>query len=159
MLGEDDGSHPLQLRVAWSDVDDRSTILIAVRNPPPPPVLPDDPLGALTGWCGQDQILVLTSDADDRVVQVAGEPAVLGFDHGDTILGMTSDELVGSLSERFGAPNLGPGPSGRIADSVVTFGDDPSTESPTLRVMVDRSEHAAVVFIGRRNRVVSGGAR
>ena len=149
----------MQLRVAWSDVDDRSTILIAVRNPPPPPTLPDDPLGVLTGWCGPDQILVLTSDADDRVVQATGDPAVLGFDRRDRILGMTSDELVASLSERFGPPNLQPGPSGRTADSVVTFGNDPSIESPTLRVMVDRSEHASVVFIGRRNRFASGGAR
>ena len=113
VLGEDDGNHPLQLRVAWSDVHEQSTILIAVRNPPPPPVLPDDPLGALTDWCGEEHVLVLTCDADDRVVGVAGEPAVLGFDHENTILGMTSDELVGSLGDRFGPADLQPGPSGR----------------------------------------------
>ena len=151
VLGEDDGNHPLQLRVAWSDVGDRSTILIAVRNPPPPPVLPADPLAALTSWCDPDQILVLTCDADDRVVEVDGEPHVLGLDHAQAILGMTNNELVGSLSERFGPPTLRPGPSGLVADSVVTFGDEPSTAGTILRVMVDRSDRAAVVLIGRRD--------
>lgn len=41
VLGEDDGTHPLQVRIAWRDVGERSTVLVAVRNPPPPVVAVD----------------------------------------------------------------------------------------------------------------------
>ncbi len=149
VLGEDDGRHRLQLRIAWRDVGDRSTVLVAFRNPPPQqPVLPDDPLGEMSEWCGSDRIVALTLDADDRVEHVEGNTAAIGFGPEDAVLGRTSEELIEALARRHGSPRLAPGPSGRPADDLVIFGADGGTR--VLRVMTERGPAGAVVLVGGR---------
>jgi MoaA/NifB/PqqE/SkfB family radical SAM enzyme len=149
VLGEDDGSHPLQLRIVWRDIGDCSTVLVALRNPPPPPVLPDDPLREMSAWCGPDRVVALTLDVDDRVEDVDGNTAAIGLGAEDDVLGRTSEELIEALALRHGSPRLEPGPSGRSADAVVTFGAGAGT--PILRVMTERGPAGAVVLVGRED--------
>jgi MoaA/NifB/PqqE/SkfB family radical SAM enzyme len=146
VLGDDNVSHPLQIRIAWRDVGDRSTVLVAIRNPPPPPTLPDDPEAEIAAWCGTDRVVSLHLGADGRVEQVTGDPTVLGFEAATALVGRTSGELITALSERHGTPVLGPGPSGRSADVLVRF-DGPGG-TLTLRVMTDPIATGTSVLIG-----------
>lgn len=157
VLGEDDGTHPLQVRIAWSDIGDRSTVLVALRNPPPPPELPDDPLGEMSEWCAPDRVVILTLDADDRVEQVAGNTTAIGFGAADTVPGRTTQELIEALADRFGSPRIETGPSGRSADALVFFSSTSGT--PVLRVMTERGPAGTVVLVGGRAHVETGGER
>jgi MoaA/NifB/PqqE/SkfB family radical SAM enzyme len=148
VLGQEGPDHPMQFRVSWDDSVDRTTVLVAVRNPPPPPVLPADPLAVLTAWCGADNVIVLTCDADEVITGTDGDLGLLlpGDDHDP--VGSTTTGLIGRLESELGAFELAPGPSGFVADSLVTFVGPTDRPALRLRVMVERRSDDVTMMIG-----------
>jgi len=135
--------HPVEFRVSWNRVGDRTEILVAVRNPPPP-TLPEDPLAEMAAWCGADRVVVLETTADDAVTAALGPVEVL-LGVAPPYADRTTADLFGVLTDRHGAPEVGPGPSGFAGDSVVRFGSDPAL---AIRVMVDRRDDGATMLLG-----------
>lgn len=141
------GEDPVAFRVSWNTVDSRTTMLVAVRNPPPPPVLPDDPDAVMAQWCGEDRMVVLRCDPEERIVAADGAvDEVLGVDV--PVVGRSTASLFTELTERHGAPTITAGPSALAADTCAEFGDGAAALS--LRVMVERDDAGSRVILGRR---------
>lgn len=144
----DDGPGATQVRLTWDDVADHRTVFVAVRNPPGPPPLPDDPWGSLGRTCLPGRVVVLVCDPDETVVEAHGDALdVVGIPNDDLVGALTAD-ILGRIAAAHDSVDLLPGPSGGVADSWLDLGSaDGSTRR--LRVLVDRSPDLVTVAIGR----------
>lgn len=148
VLGEDGGNDSIQVRLAWREVGEASTVFVAVRNPPPRPVLPEDPIGELLAWSDAGSIVTLELGLDGRVERVTGDTTAMGLGTVESVAGRSSEELMTALAARHGSPVLEPGPSGLTADVMMSF--EETSSSPILRIMTDTTPAGAVVLLAIR---------
>ncbi len=134
-----------EIRLTWDDSIDGQTVLVAVRNPPGPPPLPDHPWEELVGSSSSGAIVVVTCDLDEVVTSVDGDPApVLGLRQSD-LVGRSTSSIFERLTNSVRQVELGPGPSGREADSLLELHHADGTLT-RLRVLVDRAEVVTVAI-------------
>ena len=150
VIGDADEKGGRQFRVAWSTSDTITTAFVAVRNPPEPPVLPENPRAVLNEWCGADSVILLRCDQDEVIVSTEGSLQMIGADSESELRGLTTDSVLGQLMARFGEMEITPGPSGSSTDSMVAFRGGAAREGLQLRVVVERLEDSVVVYIGRQ---------
>ncbi len=137
------GPESTLVRMSWDDQLDDPTALVAVRNPPGRPPLPDDPWGAIVETARGRPVLVLVCDADELVTEVHGDPVgVLGLGLGD-LLGVHTPAVFERLTEGSEHHRFSRGPSGRSADLRldIELRDAPARR---LRILVDRSSETTV---------------
>jgi len=137
-----------QFRIAWSTNESATTAFLAVRNPPEPPVLPENPRAVLEDWCGADQVIVLNCDRDEQILSSSGRLAVIEVESATDLIGLNTQAVLSRLVKGHGAMTVSPGPSGFIADSLVSFTHEDSSQSLQLRVIVERLDEAVLVYIG-----------
>ncbi|MBU6215214.1 MAG: radical SAM protein [Acidobacteria bacterium] len=132
-----------EVRLAWDDAVDGRTVLVAVRNPPGPPPLPDDPWAELVRTSAPGGVVIFTCDTSEEVTAVDGDTRrVLGLEGAD-LLGRRTEQILERLTSVVEQADLGPGPSGREADSTLDLRSADGT-TRRLRVMVDRSDVVTV---------------
>jgi hypothetical protein len=135
-----------EIRLTWDDAVEGRTVLVAVRNPPGPPPLPDDPWTDLLGTSAPGAVVVLTCDATEVVTDVEGDTVtVLGLEPTD-LLGQQTERILGRLTSNAERVEFGTGPSGREADSTLELHTTDDTVR-RLRILVDRG-HVVTVAIG-----------
>jgi MoaA/NifB/PqqE/SkfB family radical SAM enzyme len=140
-----DGPGATQIRLTWDDVIDHRTVFVAVRNPPGPPPLPDDPWADLLDTSAPGAIVVLTCDATEVVTDVEGDTVtVLGLEPAD-LLGQATERILGRVTSAADRVEFGPGPSGREADSTLELHAADGTVR-RLRVLVDRGDVVTVAI-------------
>jgi hypothetical protein len=127
-----------------------TTAFLAVRNPPEPPVLPEDPQGVLNEWCGQQSVVLLRCDLGEQILSTHGNLEVIEIGSERDVQGLNTAAVLGRLVKQHGNMTVSAGPSGFIADSMVSFSHTESEEGLQLRVIVERLEDAVVVYIGRQ---------
>jgi hypothetical protein len=110
--------------------------------------LPENPRAVLEDWCGADHVIVLNCDRDEQILSSSGRLAVIEVESATDLLGLHTQAVLGRLVEGHGAMTVSPGPSGFIADSLVSFSHEDSSQSLQLRVIVERFDEAVVVYIG-----------
>jgi hypothetical protein len=138
-------SSSTEIRLAWDDAVEGRTALVAVRNPPGPPPLPDDPWADLLGTSTPGAIVVLTCDATEVVTDVEGDSGtVLGLEPTD-LLGQATEQILGRVTSTADRVEFGPGPSGREADSTLELRSADGTVR-RLRVLVDRGNVVTVAI-------------
>lgn len=134
------------VRLSWDDQRGSSTALVAVRNPPGEPLLPDDPWGELTSTSSAEDIMILVCDGDEIVTEVHGDP--------DRVLGLGVEQLLGAhtptiferLAETAAQHRFSRGPSGRAADLWLDL-EQVGRPPRRVRVLVDRGA-ATTVAVG-----------
>jgi MoaA/NifB/PqqE/SkfB family radical SAM enzyme len=135
-----------EIRLTWDDAVEGRTVLVAVRNPPGPPPLPDDPWTDLLGTSAPGAVVVLTCDVTEVVTDVEGDTVtVLGLEPTD-LLGQQTERILGRLTSNAERVEFGTGPSGREADSTLELHTTDDTVR-RLRILVDRG-HVVTVAIG-----------
>lgn len=150
VIGDDSEEGSRQFRVAWSSSETMTTAFLAVRNPPEPPVLPKDPQGVLNEWCGQQSVVLLRCDLGEQILSTHGNLEVIEISSERDVQGLNTAAVLGRLVKQHGNMTVSAGPSGFIADSMVSFSHTESEEGLQLRVIVERLEDAVVVYIGRQ---------
>ncbi len=148
VIGDAPATDSRQFRIAWSTSESATTAFLAVRNPPEPPVLPENPKAVLEDWCGADQVIVLNCDRDEQILSSSGRLAVIEVERATDLIGLNTQEVLSRLVKGHGAMTVSPGPSGFIADSLVSFTQEDSSQSLQLRVIVERLDEAVLVYIG-----------
>jgi MoaA/NifB/PqqE/SkfB family radical SAM enzyme len=148
VIGDAPAADSRQFRIAWSTSESATTAFLAVRNPPEPPVLPENPRTVLEDWCGADHVIVLNCDRDERILSSSGRLAVIEVESATDLIGLNTQAVLSRLVNGHGAMTVSPGPSGFVADSLVSFSQEDSAQSLQLRVIVERFDEAVVVYIG-----------
>lgn|GEM_PF-1006139 len=150
VIGQASTEDSRQFRIAWSTSENITTVFLAVRNPPAPPVSPEDPYQVLSEWCGEHNVVVLHCDVHEQIISYSGGLAAVGIESGFELTGLNTETALGQLVKQYGNMEFSPGPSGYIADSMVVFSHQESAESFQLRVIVERNEESILVFLGRQ---------
>ena len=150
VIGDDTSEGSRQFRIAWSSSESITTVFLAVRNPPEPPVLPENPQAVLNDWCGADSVILLECDSEEQILSTRGNLEVIEISSETEIQGLNTEAVLGQLVNRHGNMTVSAGPSGFIADSMVSFSHMESEEGLQLRVIVERLEDSVVVYIGRQ---------
>ena len=148
VIGDAPATDSRQFRIAWSTSESATTAFLAVRNPPEPPVLPENPRAVLEDWCGADHVILLNCDRDEQILSSSGRLEVIEVESEASLLGLNTQAVLSRLVNGHGAMTVSPGPSGFIADSLVSFSGEGSSQSLQLRVIVERLDEAVVVYIG-----------
>ena len=148
VIGDAPDADSRQFRIAWSTAESTTTAFLAVRNPPEPPVLPENPRAVLEDWCGADHVILLNCDRDEQILSSSGRLEVIEVESEASLLGLNTQAVLSRLVNGHGAMTVSPGPSGFIADSLVSFSGEGSSQSLQLRVIVERLDEAVVVYIG-----------
>ncbi len=111
-------SSAVQFRATWRVANDVTTMYLAVRNPPPAPVLPEHHRKVMEDWCGADRTVRLTCDDDERILAVEGDRTLLLPGGAADLCGSTTAEVRGTPRGGLGwARGDSPGRAGFIADS------------------------------------------
>ncbi|MEI7886382.1 MAG: radical SAM protein [Actinomycetes bacterium] len=131
-------------RVAWSAAADRTVVYVSVLHPDSP----ENPAQVLAQWCGADRIITLSCDEAERINDASGALHTIGFDSPEQLIGRTTADVVAAWQQEFGSFQQSAGPSGFIADTLVSFSNDSVGSSLNLRVIVERHATAVLVFIG-----------
>ncbi|MEX0767467.1 MAG: radical SAM protein [Microthrixaceae bacterium] len=139
-----------QFRIAWSSSGGLTTVFLAVRNPPPPPVLPSHPQAVLNAWCGEDNVVVLHCDLNEQIISLTGRAQLVGVKDISDIEGLTTESLLAQLVNLYGSMEISEGPSGFVADSIVSFSTEESGVGLQLRVIVEELEESIQIFIGQQ---------
>ncbi len=110
--------------------------------------MPENPRAVLEDWCGADHVILLNCDRDEQILSSSGRLEVIEVESEASLLGLNTQAVLSRLVNGHGAMTVSPGPSGFIADSLVSFSGEGSSQSLQLRVIVERLDEAVVVYIG-----------
>ena len=137
------GPESTMVRLSWDDQPDDPTALVAVRNPPGQPLLPDDPWDSILSTGAGGPVLILVCDDTELVTEVHGDPAsVLGLETAD-LLGAHTPTVFERLTAEAEHHRFSRGPSGRTADLWLDI-EPRGGPARRLRVLVDRSAGTTV---------------
>lgn len=134
----------LELRVCWNSDGSETSLLVAHRNSPPA----GDAYEAMVDRYGVERLVVLTCDADERIVEARGSIHLL-VDASESVEGATLQDLQALVVQRHGGELVSQrGPSGYSNDDLLQFIDDRGDVTQALRAFIDRTPERTTVVIG-----------